>query len=574
MLVTCGDRVRRYVYDVRAGARRVRCVYLGDRLIWPTLSDTVGGVVLDTAGVEGSVDWGYWLHALDAVGLPALPDRQAGGQAGGEAGEGLDLSRALTLMPLGEFDEVRDAFAFDSRVLTLPRADGGVEVSCAPSAPECVRRAAAVGDARGGVDEEQARMMVARISLDMVADNPDVTDAQVTAVFDKAGVYEACGGGDEAVGKERVRAIAAECLARGRGDSRRLGMGAVEPMIAAHLGSAEFAAGREWGRVAGLAPGVKEGEVWDKSDLDEAGRQRWFALYDVYRKYRAEFKPGAAGVPDKDEFEENAGAFHRWYMKEKYGELRRADCAAARDWYGLQVVSRLRERVYETGGGGTGYAGYSGYGGDVQVVRDVLRMLPPESSGADELAEVSRRNEAMEAARSKKFRQRAREDYERLRELRRVTAEGGERAQRERERKAAAERRREERAEREETKRAERAEREEARRLHVARSMPREAEWVWDGRQAADGELPCCAVPREEYERLQSELGFDGSQLVYVQVNGARVQVTGVSGSGRLELNAPAVAKVQKRPNTRRGERWRTGGRLGFSYYFRSAEAR
>lgn len=317
-----------------------------------------------------------------------------------------------------------------------------------------------------------------------------------------------------------------------------------------------------------LDPRLEKGKVWDKSDLDEEGRKRWFGLYDVYRKFRKEFKPDATGELDKDEFEENAQAFHAWYMKEKLPELKRADVAAAKDWYALQVVTRLRAKVYAGADGGTEYAGY---GHDVQVAREVLREMPPVRLGADELVAASVASQNQDAARSMKFRQNAREDYERLRGLKQVFAENSDKAKKERESKAKAEERKAEKAAREAEKKAER---EAARRLFVARSTPREAVWVWDGKNAGDGAMPQCRVPEDEYKRLQEELGFDGSQLVYVQVNGARVLVTGVSRSGKLELNAPAVAKVQKKPNARKGERWKTSGNLGFSYYFKSTEAK
>lgn len=481
-----------------------------------------------------------------------------------------DMRGALTLMPLEEFGEVSDAFSFDTRVLTLPQGDGGVRVEAAPYAPECVQRVAAVGNARGGVDAEQARMMVARIALDRVADNPGVTDAQVLSMFDDAGIYESMGEGDAAVGKERCRSIVGECLVRGRGDSKGLGMAAIEPMIKAHLNSREFAESREWGRVLALNPRLEKGAVWDKSDLDDDGRKRWFALYDVYRKYRQEYKPDATGEPDKDEFEENAQAFYDWYKKDKLPGLRMADMEAASDWYKLQVVSRLQEKVYESGGDAA-YSGYSGYGTDVQVARDVLRTLPPERLGADELMEVVRRNQSMDEARSEKFRQRARDEYERLRGLKQDFAENSKAAAKKREREAAAERRKAEKAARDAEKQAERVV---ARKLYVARCTPRFSEWVWDRENAADGASPCCRVPESEYKRLQEDLGFDGSQLVYVQVNGGRLLVTGVSKSGRLELNAPAVAKVQKKPNSKKKERWKTGGGLEYSYYFKSTEAK
>jgi len=503
--------------------------------------------------------------AGDAAVEEAVPMSEAGAW---------DAGRALALMPQGEFDEVVDAFSAANRVLTLPRADGGVEVSCAPEAPVCVQRAAAVGNACGGVDAQQARMMVARISLDAVADNPRITDSEVVAMFDKAGVYEALGDGDAAVGKERCRAIAVEFLSRAGADANKLNVGAIKPMLSAHLASREFAESREWGMVKSIYRRIGEVKDWDKSKLDDKSalgkedRKRWFALYDVYRKYRKEFKPDADGGLEKEEFEENASAFCEWYMKEKYADVKKADSDAAADWYMMRVASDLRDKAYVDA---EGHAGYAGYGHDVQVARAVLRELPPSRLGADELAAASVEAQKRDAGRSRAFRDKAKDDYKLLHGLRRDVAEHGQKAQREGERRAKAEERKADAEARAAEKRAERVE---ARKLFVARSMPQEAVWTWDGKAAGDGAMPQCLVPEGEYRRLQEELGFDGSQLVYVQVNGARVLVTGVSKSGRLELNAPAVAKVQKRPNLRRGERWRTDGKLEYSYYFKAAEAK
>lgn len=495
----------------------------------------------------------------------------SGGEASRESEEAVpvqDMRDALTLMPLEEFGGVSDAFSFDARVLTLPQSGGGVSVSAAPYAPECVQRVAAHGNAHGGVNAEQARMMVTRISLDAVADNPGVTDAQVLSMFDEAGIYEAMGDGDAAVGKERCRAIVSEMISRGSADTKKLATGAIKPMISAHLASREFAESREWGRVKSMNPGLTKGKDWDKSDLNEAERKRWFALYEVYGKYRQEFKPDATGELEKEEFEENAQAFYKWYMDEKYGELKRADEAAAADWYMMRIATDLRQKVYADADRGVNY---SGYGHDVQVAREVLRVQPPRSLGADELVAASLRAQKQDALRSAAFRKAAAADYAKLCGLKQSEAANSEAAAKKREREQRAEERKAEKAARDAEKLAERTA---ARRLFVARSAPREAVWKWDGKNAPDGTLPGCLIPEDEYKRLVEELGFDGSQTVYVQVDGARIMVTGRSKSGKIELNAPAVAKVQKKPNSKKGERWKTGGNLGFSYYFRSVEAK
>ena len=479
-----------------------------------------------------------------------------------------DMTPTLTLMPMEEFCEVRDAFADDVRVLTLPRYDGGVEVRCAPTAPECVQRAAAVGNARGGLDEQQARMMVARIALDAVADNAEVTDAQVVAMFDKAGVYEALGGGDAEVGKERCRAIAAEMVARGAGKSDKLSMGAIGAMIEAHLGSEAFRKSREWGRFEALNPGLEK----DTQEWEDRDDERWHRLKEYYYKYRREYNPQFKAWSDHDdlleEYEEHAQRFYKWYKANKLGDLKKADMEAARDWYTMRVVDSLRQKAYVTA---EGQSGYAGYGYDVQVAREVLRELPPARLGAEEFMAASEQMQRQDEQRSAAFRKAAEADYARLRELKQAEAANSAAAAKKREAEAAAERRKAEKAAREAEKQAERVA---ARKLFVARSAPRQSEWAWDGKNAPDGALPGCLIPEAEYKRLVEELGYDGSQSVYVQVEGARIMVTGCSESGKVELNTPAVAKVQKKPNAKRGERWKTGGVLGYSYYFKATEAK
>lgn len=513
--------------------------------------------------------------AMEAARNGEMAESSPAADAADEAGEAapvFDAAPAARRMPENEFGEVTDGLTFNNRVVSFEREGGGTDVRCDVTAPECVQRVAAHGNAHGGVDADQARMMVARITLDAVADNPMATGSQLMAMFDDAGIYEAMGAGDADVGKERCRAIVDEMVARGRGDTDKLATGAIKPMISAHLASREFAESREWGRVKAADPRRKEDgdgwEAWDKSDLDESERKRWFALYEVYSKYRKEFKPDAEGELDKDEFEENAQAFHKWYMDEKYGELKKADEAAAQDWYMMRMATDLREKVYADADKGAKYTGYSH---DVQVAREVLRTLPPQNLGADELVAASVQAQKQDALRSAAFRKAAAADYEKLRGLKQSKAANSEAAARKREREQKAEERKAEKAARDAEKQAEKIA---ARKLFVARSAPREAAWKWDGKNAPDGALPGCKIPEAEYKRLVEELGYDGSQQVYVQVNGARIQVVGVSKSGKVELNAPASAKVQKKPNSKKGERWKTGGSLGYSYYFKSTEAK
>ena len=479
-----------------------------------------------------------------------------------------DTRKVITMMPQGDFGDISDAFSYDYRVTTQPEESGRTKVSAAAYAPECVQRVAAYGNANGGIDATQARMMVSRISLDMVADNPDMTDEQALKVFDSAGIYEAMGDGDAAVGKVRCQAIVSECLSRGKGNADKLAMSSLAPLINAQLNSKDFTESREWGKMATLNPGLDAGDEWDKSDLEGEAREKWFALYDVYKKYRGEYKPEATGTVEKEEFEENAQSFHNWYMKNKYAALKSADMQAARDWYTMRAASELRDKAYTSV---DGKMEYQGYGNDLQVARAVLREMPPARLGADELVAAGEAAQKKDAVRSEAFRKAAMADYEKLRGLKQSYKENSESAQKAKEREAKAEERKAEKEAREAEKMAEK---QAARKLAVARATPRVAVWKWDGKNAPDGAYPTCLLPESENKRLVEELGYDGSQDVYLQMNGVRVQVVGISKSGKVELNSTAVSKIQQRPNRKKGETWKRSGELGFSYYFKTTEAK
>jgi ribosomal protein S30 len=74
----------------------------------------------------------------------------------------------------------------------------------------------------------------------------------------------------------------------------------------------------------------------------------------------------------------------------------------------------------------------------------------------------------------------------------------------------------------------------------------------------------------EEYRRLQQELGFDGSQAVYLRVGNTKVLVMGPNDTGKVQLNTPAVLKIQAKP--KKGEKYRVNGELGYSYHFTNAK--
>lgn len=478
-----------------------------------------------------------------------------------------DMSGLCRVMPQSEFSALQDVLSFDGAITLSERPDGGVDFSCSPTAPAAVQRAAAHAQQSGEIGADDAKAMVARMTMDALEANPQESTDHLVEMYKDSGLYQVFGQGDAEVGKVRLRAVVEEYAQRMQAGSGKLQMKAVERMVDARLAEPDFGKGREWRMMEGLNPGVKKGEAWDKSRLSDRNKERWFALFEVYRKYRDEFNPQhKEGGADKDEFEPLAQDFYDWYMgrSHKYQDMKKRDTEAARDWFLAHVAEGLLDRLQV---GKDGEAVYQGYAADVEVARERLLATVPFDLGQDALAELDKQRQRADAKRSAMFRKRAKEDYARLRGMKQAFSENSEKSQREKKRAEEKGRREQEKAEEKERKAQEQLA---ARKLAVARRQPRQQVWAWDRKPSADGECPACTVPEEEYRRLVEELGWDGSQDVYLHVAGASIQVVGANRRGRLELNAPAVFKVQKRPNARRGEKWKLQGDLGYSYIFRT----
>ncbi len=152
-------------------------------------------------------------------------------------------------------------------------------------------------------------------------------------------------GDDEEAGKLRVAAVAEEMVRRGRQGSLALNPQEVRRVVDAALAEDSFGEGSEWKAMEGLKP--KADGDYDKPD-DEAGRKRWFALFEVYRKYRDRYNPQhGEGEVDADEFAKKAQGFYEWYMggSRVYKDLKEAETDAARDWYCAKAFESLRQNA-------------------------------------------------------------------------------------------------------------------------------------------------------------------------------------------------------------------------------------
>lgn len=509
---------------------------------------------------------------LEGTGIDAQGELNLGAEpqlsvVGGQMVVSPNSLDAYTMLPESERIALVDDFTFDRKVLTMTDDMGKEHFSCPVTAPEAVQRVAAQAETKGELDVDTCRGMVARITMDAAVENPEVSTEQILKQFDDSGIYGALGAGDAEVGKARTRAIVEEMRQRAQAGTTKVNMATIERMVKAKVNEPTFGAGQEWKSMEALDPGLKkkDGEYpeWEKGD--DAQRKKWFALYDVYKKYRADYNPYAEGEADRDDFNKHAGAFYEWYKENVYKPQKEAAQAAARDYYTAAVVEELTKSVLWS----EGKAVYQGYANDVAVASEVLKRTLPNDLGVEALQAREAEAEREDALRTTRFREMAKEDYKKLHGLKQAEAENSAAAKKAREKQEDAERRKAEKEAREAEKQAER---EESRRLFVARSQPRQANWAWDGANAPDGAQPLCTVPVEEYHRLQQELGYDGTQLVYLRVGNTKVLVVGTNDTGKIQLNTPAVLKIQAKPNAKKGEKWRVNGQLGYSYQFTNAK--
>ncbi|MBR5887716.1 MAG: hypothetical protein IKZ07_05850 [Akkermansia sp.] len=483
---------------------------------------------------------------------------------------------AYTMLPESERIALVDDFTFDRKVLTMTDDMGKEHFSCPVTAPETVQRVAAQAEAKGELDVDTCRGMVARITMDSAVENPEVSTEQILKQFDDSGIYAALGNGDAEVGKARTRAIVEEMRQRAQAGTTKVNMPTIQRMVDAKVHEPTFGSGQEWKSMEALDPMLKKKSdgtypEWEKGS-DDVQRKKWFDLLGVYRKYRTEFNPYAEALDpedddaERDEFNENAGAFYAWYKENVYPQQKKAAQDAAQDYYTAAVVEELRGRVDVNQ---SGQAVYTGYANEVALTRDVLSKPLPSDLGVAALAQREKAIQQGDVDLSKSFRETAAGDYKKLGKMKQAEAENSAAAKKAKERQEAAEKREAEKSAKEAEKRAEQ---QEARRLFVARSQPRQANWAWDGENAPDGEQPLCTVPVEEYHRLQQELGYDGTQLVYLRVGSSKVLVVGTNSTGKIQLNTPAVLKIQAKPNSKKGEKYRVNGELGYSYQFTNAK--
>lgn len=463
---------------------------------------------------------------------------------------------------------------------TTTGEDGTASFTTPASSPDCVQRMAAQADADGELSIETAKGCVARMTLAEIATNPQLSRKDMVKVFEGSGIYEVFGDGDAELGKVKVESLIQEIIERGSLGSTKLSNNAIGRMIEAHLALPEFGAGQEWKEMEKLNPGLAKNDAIPTTSpfmamfntKNPAEDAKWQALYKIYEKYRAEFNPDGvrSGKPlMQTEFNEKAQAFWNWYMggSHKYRDARKAYTDAARDWYVAEVAGKLRDAVNV---GLKGEVEYAGYASDVMLVQETLgKATLPENLGVEELAKQRDRREKEDSARAVAWRSNAAEDAAHLRQWKKTESENSEKAQK-------AKAREEEKAKREE-ERKQRAEEEKERKraqmkLNVERMRERKSAWVYDGKDAAVGEAPHVIIPQSEAQRLENELGYDGTQTVYLMCNGQAIRVAGVHPDAkeqRFFLNTTAVVKIQPKP--KKGATRKVKGDMGYSYRFSSS---
>lgn len=466
--------------------------------------------------------------------------------------------RSWTLLPQRDVRDFFDSMNDSVRVKQVLRGDGGLDLFCESYAPDVVQRVVARANAAGELSAADAGEMVTVIAIDAVHANAGASVESLLKMFEGAGVYEALGEGDEAVGKVRAAALVNECKERMEKGTNKLGMDAIVRMVQARVDEVYRASGRD---VSRLNPRLEKKQKWvDRDD------RRWHELKHLYLGLRKEFNPalqdGLSHEKLMKEFEGNAQEFYDWYAgRDGIGTQRNAEYKAAlKDWYTGQVSMRLADAYV---GGGRYADGAGGFAADVSLAREVLKQVPPEVLNADVLAKQREVQQQEDEKRADKARKRAAEQYAKLKGLKEERST--KKAVEEKAKKKA-----EEKAAREEEKRLKAEEKKaqqlEERKLAVKRARPRRAVWEWDGVQAADGEAPACSLPKTEWNALVEELGYDGSTNVYVQLGSRKVLVTGYHEGDTVRLNTPAAMLLQDK---KKDAALRTYGDLGYSYSFK-----
>lgn len=467
----------------------------------------------------------------------------------------MDASANLSV---GDFERLMGDFTFGNTVYTLHDDLGRAHFDCPSYADDTVQRVAAQAEAKGELDVDACRGMVARITMQAVTENPEATTANVLEQFDDAGIYEVLGYGDADVGKVRARAVVDEFRQRSAAGTTKVNMATINRLVNDKVNGRDFGSGQEWKKMEALNPGLKKknGEYKEWDDGKGKQRENWGKLFEVYKKYRSDFNPHAEGEADDDEFNENAGAFYEWYMDNMHKDMKKHAVDAAKDYYTAAILEKMQGSV---GVDSAGAAMYTGYASEVALAQDVLKQEPGSDLGA--AAVVQREQGILQEDRKRReaYMKLAKTDYQKLVELKGQHKAKSASAERAAAKKEAADK-----------KAAEQAA---AKKLYVARNRSRKMGWEWDNADSPYGEQPACTVPREEYRKLVDELGYDeDTHLVYLMVGGAKVFVVGPNDGQTIRLNSPAVMKIQKKP--KKGEDWAVNGELGYYYQFRTASAK
>lgn len=298
---------------------------------------------------------------------------------------------------------------------TVLAAEGDISLSDEKPLAKCTRE-------QGGTKKEQnPETIIGAIALSVAANNTHETVENILEIFRGSPLLEMAGEGIPELGELRARAIIGEYIYQlreidsltlggthpvidilesidafdrletgnkeevkeelreiiegyiSRRNANRFSGAQIRSLINERISREDFGEGREWKVMEGLNPGVKKGEEWDKSKQSDRNKKRWFALFEVYKRYRDEFNPlHKEGEADKDEFEPLAQNFYDWYMgrSHKYQDMKKRDAEAARERFLVHVAEGLLDHIQTGEEGQPSYRGYHNYQG---LVKELIK---------------------------------------------------------------------------------------------------------------------------------------------------------------------------------------------------------
>lgn len=438
---------------------------------------------------------------------------------------------------------------------------GKKEYNVLPSADNTSKAVASNASQRGMISYQDAMAMVARIAADQFSSNDNMTTEQGVALFNGSEIFSVLGNGDEEVGKAKVRSIMQDVKERLRGGSK-ISLEEAEKIIKGQVraNQGRIGQGTDWENYSDWAEfaKVERMQAWvnQNGGIDDGlYKGVRHIILPIYDKYREEYLNASKKTEERkkragEELMEWAGDFIKWYGKEVGNEAKERSMELAESVY---LAKWLNQGIAEMANKGADAVLRESYGADHARLQNVLKS--PINTGDGISADEAKKMLANRKHFSESFKKKASSDYEKLRESKERVKET---EKLEKEEEQARKKR-----EREEEKKRQK---DEEIKLYHKRSQIQQTDWEWDDNDTSGQDIPCCTLPKAEYERVINDLGYTGEKDLYILTRHAKILVGGVNDGESIKFNTSATMKLQGKLKKGQSPVWQ--GNLAYKYEF------